>query len=173
MGLSVLVAAVCRLPTFWPRLVRTSRLPSLRPVSLPAAVPGSEVSSSVPWSCASLLTHSCASWAFHMRTRVLTPTSSWLSTLLSLLAPCCPSLAVPECQVVQCHCSGRSYHPHRRCWQHPFGGCRHELDLGQHAPRRPVLHGPEHDQRTDHHLHHWPRWSLRRLLRQAPRLDEA
>merc|ERR1712072_624937 len=82
MGLSVLVAAVCRLPTFWPRLVRTSRLPSLRPVSLPAAVPGSEVSSSVPWSCASLLTHSCASWAFHMRTRVLTPTSSWLSAAL-------------------------------------------------------------------------------------------
>merc|ERR1711939_1230128 len=90
LSLWVPVAAVCRLPTFWPRLARTSRLPSLRPVLLLAAVPGSEVSSSVPWSCASLPTHSCASSVFRTRMRALTPTSSLSSTLLSSLAPCCP-----------------------------------------------------------------------------------
>jgi ribulose 1,5-bisphosphate synthetase/thiazole synthase len=40
---------------------------------------------------------------------------------------------------------------------------------GQHAPRRSIMHGPQHHQRSRHHLHHRPRRSLRCLLRQASR----
>ena len=46
---------------------------------------------------------------------------------------------------------------------------RNELDSRHPAPRRPKLHGPQHDQRPRDHQHHGPRRPHRRFQRQEAR----
>lgn len=77
---------------------------------------------------------------------------------------CSKVLELPKRQALQRHvCRRLDYETDRRR-QGPCCRGRHQLDLGFDAPRRPVVHGPKHNQLQDHYLVYRPRRSYGCLL---------